>query len=449
MVRVMSTPQSTPAAASPEWELFGALLPLEFLNELQPTPPQTAYTPWVVTWLLVYQRLHNNAALNDAVAYFILRVPPHARPDCKRVQQRTLSPNSAAYSQARSNLSPDVLDRAVRTVFDSLVGAYPPSWNARRAFILDGTTLGLAPTDQLRQTFPPASNQNGSSHWPIMHMVVAHELASGLAAPPATGAMYGPDAVGEVGLAEQLLAELPPHSVLLADRNFGVFAFAHAATVAGHDVVVRLTEVRFRALLKNGARAGKGRWKLAWKPSPHDREAHPRLPADAMIGGWLHEVRVRADLTLWLFGTLESTGAELAALYAQRSNVETDIRDLKATLELDGLRGRSASMVRKELLAAVVAYNVTNQVRRLAATRVGVEPRRLSFAGVWSLVRQFAPVWPADPIAGEALQAAFDQLLRLCGQRRLPKRAPRRSYPREVIPRRRKFPERKRLPPDE
>ena len=442
----MSTPQSTPAVASPEWELFHALLAPALLNELQPTPPQTAYTPWVVTWLLVYQRLHNNAALNDAVAHFILRVPPHARPDCKRLQQRTLSPNTAAYSQARSNLNPDVLARAARTVFDSLVGAYTPSRNDRRAFILDGTTLSLAPTDRLRQTFPPASNQNGSSHWPTLHVVVAHELASGLAAPPATGAMYGPDAIGEVDLACQLLAELPAHSVLLADRNFGVFAFAHAATGAGHDVVVRLTEVRFRALLKNGTRAGKGRWKLAWKPSPHDRGAHPRLPADAMVGGWLYEVPVRTDLTLWLFSTLESTGAELGPLYGQRLRVETDIRDLKVTLELGTLRGRSASMVGKELLAAVVAYNLTNQVRRLAAGRVGVEPRRLSFAGVWSLVRQFAPGWPADPIEGS--EAAFDQLLRLCARRRLPERAPRRSYPRELIPRRRKFPERKRLPPN-
>jgi hypothetical protein len=443
----MDTPHSSSLPCA--WQVFQSLLAPEALNQYQPTPPQTAYTPWVVSWLLIYQRLHNNASLGDAVAHFLLRFPPHARPDCKRLQRTTLSANTATYSQARSNLNPAVVDHAVRTVFDALVGAYPPSWNDRRAFILDGTTLSLAPTDELKTVFPPASNQNGSSHWPVMHAVVAHELASGLAAPPATGAMYGPDATGEVDRAEQLLTELPAHSVLLADRNFGVFAFAHAATGAGHDVVVRLTDVRFRALLRNGTRAGKGRWKLAWKPSPHDRKAHPRLPADAMVGGWLYEVRIRADLTLWLFSTLESTGAELGALYGRRLNVETDIRDLKATLELDGLRGRSASMVRKELLAALVAYNLTNQVRRLAAARVGVEPRRLSFAGVWGLVRQFAPVWPADPIAGEALHAAFDQLLRLCGQRRLPKRALRRSYPREVIPRRRKFPERKRLPPDQ
>ncbi len=442
----MNTPQSPPATATSEWQVFQSLLTPQLLNQLQPTPPQTAYTPWVVTWLLVYQRLHKNASLGDAVAHFLLRFPQQARPDCKRLHEQTLSANTAAYSQARSHLNPDVVALAARKVFDSLIDVYTPSWKARRAFILDGTTLSLAPTDELRKTFPPAPNQHGRSHWPVLHMVVAHELASGLAPPPATGAMYGPDALGEVDLAKRLLTELPEHSVLLADRNFGVFALVHAAIDAKHDVVVRLTEVRFRSMVKGGQRVGKGCWKLAWKPSRFDRKTHPQLPTDAMVGGWLYEVRIRKGLTLWLFSTLESSGAELGELYGQRSNVETDIRDLKVALALDELRGQSVSMILKELSAALVAYNLANQVRRLAADRVGVKPRQLSFAGVWSLVRQFAPPLQSDPTDGQ-LQAEFEQLLRMCGQRRLPKRQPKRSYPREVIARRRKFPERKRLPP--
>ena len=63
----------------------------------------------------------------------------------------------------------------------------------------------------------------------IVHWVVAHELASGCAVRPETGPMYGPGAVGELALATRLLPRLPAHSVLLADRNFGVFAFAYAA----------------------------------------------------------------------------------------------------------------------------------------------------------------------------------------------------------------------------
>jgi hypothetical protein len=255
----------------------------------------------------------------------------------------------------------------------------------------------------------------------------------------------------------RLLETLPARSILLADRNFGVFGFAHAATDAGHDVVVRLTdaghdvvvrltEARFRALVKKGTPVESGRWSLTWKPSAHDRKTHTQLPADAAVRGWLHEVRVRKDLTLWLFSTVEGTGAELAQLYGQRADVETDIRNLKVALQLDQMHGQDESMVIKELWAALVTYNLTTQVRRLAAEHLGVAPRRLSFAGVLSLVRGFLSGLHADLTQAE-YQKRFEQLMRAAGQRKLPKRKPGRSYPREVIPRRRKFPERKRVNP--
>ena len=87
---------------------------------------------------------------------------------------------------------------------------------------------------------------------------------------------------------------------------------------------------------------------MRWKPSRWDRTSHPELPTDAAVPVWLHEVVISASLTLWLVTTLESTGAELAALYHHRQDVETDIRDVKRTSKLEELRGRSVEMERKE-----------------------------------------------------------------------------------------------------
>jgi hypothetical protein len=441
----MSTPHADPAPMPSEWQVFRTVLAPEVLNGLHPASPQAVYTPWVVTWLLVYQRLHKNATLSDAVAHFLLEFPADARPDCKRCREGTVSANPGTYSTARSNLPNRVLEVASGRVFDTLVGAYPPSWRDRRVFLLDGTTLALTATEGLVAAFPPASNQYGRSHWPVMHLVVAHELASGLAAAPQYGAMYGPEAVGEVDLGVRLLPALPAGSILLADRNFGVFGFAHGATVAGHDVVVRLTRARFRSMVKKGTPVEPGRWALTWKPSAHDRKTHPQLEPDATIRGWLHEVRVRGDLTLWLLSTVDATSAELAALYRHRGDVETDIRNLKVALDLDRMRGSDEAMVIKELWAAFVTYNLTTQVRRLAAARLKVDPRRLSFAGVLSLVRAFVAGLHAGQTEAQ-YQTRFERLLRAVGQRKLPQRKPGRSYPREVISRRRKFPERKRVP---
>lgn len=427
----------------PDWQFFRKLLPLQLLDDLDPKAPQAAYTPWVVTWLLVYQRLHGNASLADAVSEFTLRFAPQALPDCPRAQNHALSANTGAYSAARTKLHPRVVYWAADHVFDSLVDTYPPSWQGRRAFLLDGSTIQLTSTPGLRVAFPPARNQHGCSHWPILHLAVAHELASGLAVLPAFGPMYGPQAVSEIALARQLLARLPHGSILLADRSFGIFAFAHAALAASHDVLLRLTAQRFGALQRQARRVSAETWEVAWRPSRWDCVAQPDLPPQAVVRGWLHQVRLSEQLTLWLFTTLAGSALELADLYRQRLDVETDIRNLKETLALDQLSGKSVDMVEKELAAGLLAYNLANQVRRLAASRGAVAPRRLSFAGVWSLLRVFvAGLWEVQTEA--QAEATFERLLRAAGQRQLPRRAKGRAYPREVIPRRRKFPERKR-----
>jgi hypothetical protein len=269
-----------------------------------------------------------------------------------------------------------------------------------------------------------------------------------LATYPEFGPMYGPEAVSEVTLARRLLGRLPPGSLVLADSNFGIFVFAYAACVqAGHEVLLRLTPARFESLRAKAQPVGPGCWKVTWRPSRYERRKHPELPAAAEVQGWLHEVRISEELTLWLFTTLSETGAEVAAVYGQRWNVETDIGSLKQTLDLEGIRGRSINIVEKELLAAVVAYNLTNQVRRLAATRLQIEPRRLSFAGVWHLLKAFmGAILRVQSV--EELEMRFELLLRAAGQRKLPRRAPNRRYPRQVIPRRRKFQDRKPIKPN-
>jgi hypothetical protein len=427
------------------FQRFCGLLDPEAINARQPMGPATVYTPWVVIWLLVYQRLHANASLADAVAELLRSTG--VLPSNRRVDERTLSANTSAYSNARTRLRTDLPDAVADHVFDTLVAATPPSLGSRRAFIVDGTTITLAPTARLQKAFPPATNGSSTSAWPVWHWVVAHELSSGCAIRPQTGPMYGPDAISELALATRLLPRIPARSVLLADRNFGIFAFVYAAKSAGHDVVSRLTQPRFRAWVKSAKPAGPGRWTLRWKPSRGDRKSHPDWPPDAEVSVWLHEVALSASLTLWLVSTLERTGAELAALYHRRQDVETDIRDVKRTLKLEELRGQSVEMVRKELSAGVVAYNLVVQVRRLAAARVGVAPRRLSFAGVWSLVK--VVLLSGNDWSLPQWEEKFEWVLRGAAQRKVPQR-PARSYPRTVIRRARKFPNRPRLhpPPD-
>lgn len=425
-------------------ERFRTLLDPDDINSRQEHAPQTIYTPWVVVWLLVYQRLHANASLSDAVGE-LFRLAEHLPPN-RRITEQTLSTDTGAYSRARSRLDPELTEAVSDHVFTTLMEGSPPAWEERRVFLLDGTTLSLSSVERLRQEFPPAPNQHRPSVWPILHWAVAHDLSSACALRPEIGPKYGRHAVSELKLAQRLLARIPPHSVLVADRNFGVFVFFHAAQAAGHDVTTRLTEVRFRALVRRARPLGPGRWELLWRPSPAERRKH-QLPADARVKIELHETPGEdvngKTITLWIATTLVTTGPPLAELYRQRQHVETDIRNVKVVLRMDELRGQSPAMIRKEVALGMVAYNLVIQIRRLAAQQAGVPPRRLSFTGSWSLVKTVLLI--PEQWTTEQFVRKFNQVIRGCTQRKIPNR-PGRSYPRQLLLRGQKYPNRPRPP---
>ncbi len=161
----------------------------------------------------------------------------------------------------------------------------------------------------------------------------------------------------------------------------------------------------------------------------------------------LIEVSVEREgktVVLRLFTTdMGSTPEELATFYGLRWSVEGDIKSVKQTLAMDRLSSRTVDMVEKELLLGIVAYNLVIQVRRLAARCAGVKPRQLSFTRIMHLVQAFS-TGLASVRTPEEIEARFEKLLRAAAQCRLPNRKKFRSYPRQVIARRRRFPERKR-----
>ena len=167
----------------------------EVQQKFQPntrTNSQMVYTNGVTLWMLVLQRLGNGLSLEETVSHVI----QHDRdifPENKRIQDGTLSENSSAYNKARQRLSTDAIHEFSQAVCDSLGRNSKPVFGSQRVFILDGTTITLAPTPELQLAFPPATNQHGESVWPVALLMVAHELQSGCAVLPEVGAMYGPN----------------------------------------------------------------------------------------------------------------------------------------------------------------------------------------------------------------------------------------------------------------
>jgi hypothetical protein len=84
------------------------------------------------------------------------------------------------------------------------------------------------------------------------------------------------------------------------------------------------------------------------------------------------------------------TAADLADLYRLRWHAELDLRSLKITLGMDVLRCKSPAMVRKEVWAHLLVYNLIRSVMAQAAEAHGADRRELSFKGALQALTAFA-----------------------------------------------------------
>jgi hypothetical protein len=80
-----------------------------------------------------------------------------------------------------------------------------------------------------------------------------------------------------------------------------------------------------------------------------------------------------------LLDPVEYPAADLAALYAKRWEVETNLRHLKQTLGMDVLRTKSLDGIHKELAMFAIVYNLVRLTMLEAAQRQRVDPNRISF----------------------------------------------------------------------
>ena len=387
--------------------------------------------------LLVLQRLSGGLSLT-AVVQELIKHHRDLLPRNRRVEEGTLWQNNSAYNKARQKLPLQKVEAFSGAICDHLAARSEPVWQGRRVMILDGTTITLPPTPELKNAFPPATNQHGESVWPVAMLMVASELSTGCVLVPEVNAMYGENNSSEAAQAERVIDRLPHDALVLADSGFGIFRVAYHCSQRGREFVFRLTASRFKSLRKKAIlvedEKGFRTWHLLWQPSSHDLKNNPHLPKDAQVEVFVHEIELEGEKDLYLVSNVEADAGSVGELYLRRYDIEFDIRDLKVTMDTENLRAQKLDTVMKELLGSVIAYNLVAQFRRQAAKLASVQPRRLSFSGVWLTFRHH--LLYAPPQSFDQWQATYTAALISAADRKLPNRPTPRSSPRMAHPRR-------------
>ena len=441
--------------SSAVFDLYAQLASTELFlllqRQLKMTVRKGIYSARVVMWMMINQRLQSRGTLASSVEQLVQGRFDPLLSRCKRVRKKKIALSTGGYCQARQQLPKLLVSRSMDESMERLRSRLleGASQLPYRVYLLDGSTLQLEHEPELVKAYPLASNQHGKSHWPVMRIVVLHDLETGLAERPYWGPMNGRHAVGEQALAQRAIQHLPAGSVVVGDRNFGIFSTAYHTDQAGLKSVVRLTAVRAKSLM-GGPIARQGDYPVCWRASRWDGgKKNPRQPrpwpADARVEGRLIAWRVgrgKHKQWLYLFTTLSLPAEEVVALYGRRWNIETDLRSLKQTVRLQRIAVRSVDMMEKELMMAVMAYNLVRALMFQAAQRAKIDARQLSFTYACNIVLDGYPKILAARGARKQ-QKELDTLIDLIARCRLPQRTKRRSFPREVWGRGYRFPARR------
>lgn len=368
----------------------------------------------------------------------------------------------SAYCQARARLPLAVVQSLLTRVCDAaLVATRERShlWLGRhRVFHIDGSTFSMPDTPELVRAFGLPSGPAPGCGFPTAHLLVLFHAQTGLL----LDAWAAPLRTGDVAQVAEVHAHLAAGDVLIGDESFASYAHLamlmrlglHGLFPLHRQRVVDFTPGRPHSLAGGGRDRVPGTPRSRWIKSlgkddqlveyfkPRElppwlsREQYDALPDSIVVRELRRTVRRPrlGSVTLTMVTTLVDPAAypadALLELRLRRWDVETNLRHLKITMNMDVLRCKTEQGVRKELAVFCLVYNLVRVVMLEAARRQAVPVARVSFADALKWARHARP--------GETLPELIvnprrpDRVEPRCKKRR-PKQYDLMNKPRDVL----------------
>ena len=263
------------------------------------------------------------------------------------------------------------------TVSPDTPGAFYRGW---RLVSIDGTTIDIADTAANAAVFGRAGTGRGEgSAFPQLRLVALGECGTH-AIIAAAMASYD---VGEVSLAKQLAGALGPGMLCLADRGFTAHPLFTAAAASGADLLWR---ARGNAVLPVLERFPDGSFRSELVAAPDKRAREQVAPVRVVEYAIEDPGRPQAEETRYRLVTTildpeRAPAGELAALYAQRWEIESAFDELKTHQRGPKvvLRSKTPEGVRQEAWGYLCVHYAIRALMHAAGDDAGVDPDRISF----------------------------------------------------------------------
>lgn len=300
-------------------------------------------------------------------------------------------------SQARTRLGWE----PVRRLHDELVkpiavpttrGAWYRTW---RLVSLDGSTLDVADEQANDEAFGRPGASRGSSAYPQIRFVSLVESGTHVL----FGSQMGAYGTGEITLAKEVLTNLQPGMLCLADRNFFGFQLWRMAGATGADLLWR---VKRNMRLECDKRLPDGSYLSHVYACERDWR-HKTNGVQVRVVDYQLEGVVDAEPIYRLVTTIldpeMAPAQELAALYHERWEIETALDELKTHLRGGKivLRSKTPDLVRQEFYGLLMAHFAIRDLMHQAALKADEDPDRLSFLHAVRVIRRKIAAFAALP----------------------------------------------------
>ena len=346
----------------------------------------------------------------------------HGNVACAAVPHLTGQSFSAtAYCQARARLPLALFEDLFDRVTDGLYAERQTTglWHGHRTWHLDGSSFSMADRPELQVYFGQPGNQQPGCGYPVAHLLALFHAGTGFL----QRVLVAPLRTHDLAQAARLHPELNDGDILIADRGFA--SFAHLALLAKGNLhaVFRCHQkqiVNFRSRRKHrtSPKEATGLPTSRWlqRLGPHDQlvayvkpKAKPRwmdtgafaaLPATVVVRELRFAIPVpgcrtqTVTVVTTLLDPVLYPACDIAELYRQRWQIETNLRHLKTTMKMEVLHCQSVVGVKKELTMFALVYNLVRLVMLHAARRQNVPLARISFIDALRWLRSAQPGTP-------------------------------------------------------
>lgn len=298
-------------------------------------------------------------------------------------------PSKSAIFQARARLGEEPLKALYEKVAAPIGGKRTPGvWLAgRRMVAIDGTCVEVADSARNADHFGrPPTARGKQSAFPCARLVAIAECGTHAI----FAARIGDYGTGETTLARDMLGEIRPGMVLLADRGFFAYDLWRNASATGADLLWRIRTDRTGPKPRHVKDLPDGSYlaHLSRSTPASERNREPMLVrvVDCTVDDGRDDSNAAGPPEAHrLFTTLldpgEASAADLAAAYNDRWEIELAFDELKTHQRGPRmvLRSKSPELVKQELWGHLCCHFAIRTLMAGAAEHAGHDPDRVSF----------------------------------------------------------------------